>query len=166
MRWHALISLVLTGCNTLLDIGGDYSVVDAGGGGGSDAPPSPAYSVTNVVDAFDGSVTPGQTGYLRISLRNGSSGTKQNVAADLTTRTAGITIQNGTGIDFGDIPGGASYCGTLAGSNLGGSCGESHLYYPSIVVAGSVASGTIVDLELAVDDASAGTSVGFTFTID
>jgi len=127
-----------------------------------------SYTVTAISQAFgagtlavvgdsngDGKLSPGETGYLEVSITNTGAATALGVTGTLTTSASGVTITSGVGLNFSDISGGVSSgdttCGVTSSSGYG-LCGMSSSYYPKVTLATTVAKGTVISFSLAITD--------------
>lgn len=100
----------------------------------------------------DGWVSPGESGTLRIRIRNTGSGEIRDVTGRLETRTSGVTIR-GPQFSFGTLRSQAERCGSTAFG--GDNCTEELLQYrPSFVVDSSVPDESTIEFSLALEDAS------------
>ncbi|MBI2377806.1 MAG: hypothetical protein HYV07_27640 [Deltaproteobacteria bacterium] len=108
----------------------------------------------------DGSLSPGESGSLQITLRNNGSAQARGVTGLLSTTQAGVTIASST-VYFGHISGGSTSCGSTSSSGAG-YCSPA----PSVSIGAGVASGTPVRFSVALTDAYGNTaSLSFDVTV-
>lgn len=100
----------------------------------------------------DGRVSPGETGHLRLTIRNTGGSTATGLTAKLTATQSTVTLKDANVLYFGDIAGGSQTCGATQ-SSVKGQCFSSPTYLPSFTVASSVTPGTRLDFKLTITDA-------------
>lgn len=100
----------------------------------------------------DGKLSPGESGYLKVSITNTGTAQALGITGNLTTTTAGVTITGGTGLNFSDIDARSSACGTVGTTYYAGSCSQPSSYYPTVTLATSVTAGTMISFSLALAD--------------
>lgn len=109
----------------------------------------------SVVDDTDGDgrLGPGESGELRIQVRNPDGASIPHLSGALSTTNPGIATSAGSAIQFGDVAGGALACGNTAGSGKSGDCtGTSATDYPRIALTRTVPTNTPIPFVLALAD--------------
>ena len=109
----------------------------------------------------DGAVSPGETAYVRIRVKNTGTSEALGLHGTLTTSTPSVTISDDT-LYFDDVAAGASACATTSVGTQG-SCGYPPNYLSQLVVGTDVPAGTIISFSLALGD-TYGNSFSLSFT--
>jgi hypothetical protein len=99
----------------------------------------------------DGVVSPGETGRIRIKVRNTGTSDALGVTGVLTTTHPAVTLTDADMLYLGDVSGGSTAC---APSNNGytGSCGAYVEYYPAFTVPATVSVGAVIPFKLYLGD--------------
>jgi hypothetical protein len=100
----------------------------------------------------DGYVSPGETAKFRVPITNVGRNVAQGVVGTVSTSHAGVTLTQGTKLYFGDVAPAATACGALS-DGPAGDCDASERLI-ELQFDTSLAVGTVVQLELALQDAA------------
>lgn len=134
---------------------------------GNSVPLSTVYPISAIDQAFDvvaieiaddpnddGVISAGETGRLRLRVRNTGSVEALGLTTSLTTTHAAATVSEGNGLRLGAIDAGQTSCAVTASAPAAaGSCFSSSTSYPTLAIEIGTAAGTTIPLTLTLTDA-------------